>query len=91
MAVCTGLLLEVRRPDDASTRVSDLLQLQAAATATATATALAGGAKFSPADKLAATTEQATLKARLVEIKAVVAWQKTPDHYKLLGLERAAA
>lgn len=85
-----GLLLEVRRPDDALTRVSELVQLNTAATAAATAAAAAGGARFSSVEKTAAATEKAALTARLAEIKAVAAWQKTPDHYKLLGLERAA-
>lgn len=38
----------------------------------------------------AAAGERAALQRRLDEAKATAKWQKTPDHYKLLGLARTA-
>ncbi|KAG2436297.1 hypothetical protein HXX76_006608 [Chlamydomonas incerta] len=66
-----GLMLELRRPENAQGLLEPL-------------TKLTGGDKDKDAGPSA--TELEAIKGRLTEAKAAVSWQKTPHHYKLLGL-----
>ncbi|KAG2449247.1 hypothetical protein HYH02_005993 [Chlamydomonas schloesseri] len=67
-----GLMLELRRPENAQGLLEPLTKLTS-----------------DGKDKEAAgpsASELEAIKGRLTEAKAAVSWQKTPHHYKLLGL-----
>eukprot|EP00198_Chlamydomonas_reinhardtii_P010615 XP_001699952.1 DnaJ-like protein [Chlamydomonas reinhardtii] len=68
-----GLMLELRRPENAQGLLESL-------------TKLAGGDKDKDKEVGPSATELEAIKGRLTEAKAAVSWQKTPHHYKLLGL-----
>lgn len=69
------LLLEARRCDAAQAALEEL-------------TGPSSGQQQHPAASRMSADERAGVVAQLAEVRAAARWQRTPDHYRLLGLPR---